>query len=209
MTFQSVAGRRAANKARTRSALCEALFALIEETPLELVTAEQVADAAGVSRRTFFNYFPSVEAILAHGSEEILDEVRAALAGRPTAEPLTESIVAVVEDIFTVDRLDESVRVWRAIELSPAAARYALAVTSDQVVALAESWARERLAPPDRPLDALTVSVLTSAAMSAFEAARLDWLSRHNGRVNARSRRDFIETVRRAVALVAPAIDST
>ncbi|OKL54158.1 hypothetical protein BSZ39_05730 [Bowdeniella nasicola] len=52
-------GRREENKRRTRAALHEAAIRLVAERGLDEVTTAQIAEAAEVSPRTFFNYFPT------------------------------------------------------------------------------------------------------------------------------------------------------
>lgn len=58
---QSRPSGRAAQKAATRSAISAAVIDLLEERGFGNFTAEDAANAAGVSRRTFFNHFASVE----------------------------------------------------------------------------------------------------------------------------------------------------
>src|SRR5690606_38667258 len=90
------AGRRELTTARTRQALVDAARELARERGLEHVTAEQIAEGAGVSRRTFFNYFPNIEAVVAAGLAEPLQRIAAALLGRPAAEePLTAIAAAL------------------------------------------------------------------------------------------------------------------
>lgn len=55
---------RERKKAQTREALFHAALELVSEHGFESTTVDQIADRAGVSRRTFFRYFPSKEAVL-------------------------------------------------------------------------------------------------------------------------------------------------
>ncbi len=52
-------GRRERKKQQTRQALHEAALRLVDEKGLDGTTVEQICEAADVSPRTFFNYFPS------------------------------------------------------------------------------------------------------------------------------------------------------
>ena len=94
-------GRRAANKQRTRDALSSAAIALVAEEGIDALTAERIAEAAGVSRRTLFNYFPRVEDVLTASIEQVTTDTLAAFVARPADEPLRRSVVAVLEQLGT------------------------------------------------------------------------------------------------------------
>ena len=57
--------RRELNKAATRQAITDAALGLLRSKGPGNFTVEDIADAAAISRRTFFNYFSSTEAALA------------------------------------------------------------------------------------------------------------------------------------------------
>jgi AcrR family transcriptional regulator len=198
-------GRREANKRRTRQALVDALFRLLGTDSLDQLTAERVADAAGISRRTFFNYFPSVEAVLAHRQQELLDQLRTALVRRPADEPLLDGVHAVIDELFTVELLAEATRLWRTIDLSPAAGRYALEVFQDALVDLGRDWAARRLSGTDP--DELRLAVLTASCLAAFDAACRSWLDDHPGPVDAAARAAFVARVRRAFEYLRPVVE--
>lgn len=86
-------GRREQNKAATRAAIAEAARRLLVEEGAEAVTAEKVADTAGVSRRTLFNYFPSVEAALNAPVAAFLDRATEGLDQLPADLPPTDAAV--------------------------------------------------------------------------------------------------------------------
>ena len=59
-------GRRSRKRERTANHLAMTAFELFEAHGFEMVTMEQIADAADVAKRTLYNYFPVKEALLAH-----------------------------------------------------------------------------------------------------------------------------------------------
>ncbi|MUK01219.1 TetR family transcriptional regulator [Vibrio cholerae] len=61
MTETALPSLRERQKAETRVTLHEAAVACVLERGLELATIEAITGRAGVSQRTFFNYFPSKE----------------------------------------------------------------------------------------------------------------------------------------------------
>ncbi len=83
--------RRELNKAATREAIATAALELLRSSGMNGFTADDVANAAGVSRRTFFNYFSSPEAAIASFTQKYLDTVIEQLLLRPQDEPLLES----------------------------------------------------------------------------------------------------------------------
>ncbi|HZD66534.1 MAG TPA: TetR/AcrR family transcriptional regulator, partial [Acidimicrobiales bacterium] len=64
-------GRRARKKAATREALQHAALALAADQGVDHVTVEDISEAADVSPRTFFNYFPNKEYAIAYGPSDI------------------------------------------------------------------------------------------------------------------------------------------
>ncbi|MFD2416209.1 acyl-CoA-like ligand-binding transcription factor [Amycolatopsis pigmentata] len=81
-------GLRERKKAETRAALSWAAIRLTVERGFDDVKVEDIAEAAGVSPRTFNNYFSSKgEAIVARHLDRSL-RVAEALRGEPAGEPL-------------------------------------------------------------------------------------------------------------------------
>jgi AcrR family transcriptional regulator len=85
-------GLRDRKKAETRAALSWAAIRLTVEKGLDNVRVEEIAEAAGVSARTFNNYFSSKgEAIASRHLDRAL-RFAEQLRHRPAAEPLWEAI---------------------------------------------------------------------------------------------------------------------
>ena len=99
--------------ASARERPCSKLLRLIETEGPTALTAERVAEAADVSRRTFFNYYPSVDALIATGAGDLLQRIADALTDRPDDEALPDSVIHVVHNVVTLELLAAMVRIWR------------------------------------------------------------------------------------------------
>jgi AcrR family transcriptional regulator len=99
-----MAGLRERKKLDTRRALSDAALKLVLEGGFESVTREAIAELAGVSLRTFNNYFSCKYEALAYRQTERLRRSIAVLRQRPADEPLwtsiTEAVVAPLEEDF-------------------------------------------------------------------------------------------------------------
>lgn len=97
-------GLRERKKLDTRRALSDAAVTLAFEKGLDSVTREAIADLAGVSLRTFNNYFTGKYEALAYRQTERLRRSITVLRERPAGEPLwesiTESVVAPLDEDF-------------------------------------------------------------------------------------------------------------
>jgi len=110
-------GRRDRKKQATRRALRNAALELVAERGFAHVTVEDIAEAADVATRTFFNYFPSKESAVIGADPERIEELRTSLLTRPLAEsPLqalrsvTVEYAAAIDEEF--DDLGEGREAW-------------------------------------------------------------------------------------------------
>ncbi len=118
-------GLRDQKKAATRVALSDAAMRLAVASGLDVVTAEAIASEAGVSTRTFHNYFASKEDAVLYRIEADVTEWVARLDKRPIDEPIWDSLEVVVQSI-----LDDPVR-----DLEVIAAEMALIESSPALIA--------------------------------------------------------------------------
>jgi len=93
---QSTPSRRELNKAATRSSIASAALDLLRSNGPGNFTVEDIAASAGVSRRTFFNYFPSLEAALASVADGFMDHALEQFRLRPAEESILESAQAAL-----------------------------------------------------------------------------------------------------------------
>ncbi|MBA9001392.1 AcrR family transcriptional regulator [Actinomadura cellulosilytica] len=85
--METMPGLRERKKEATRQAIHEAALRLAVEHGLDQVTVEAIADVAGVSRRTFSNYFAGKEDAVLYGDERRMSELMDEFAARPPEEP--------------------------------------------------------------------------------------------------------------------------
>ncbi len=96
-------GLREQKKQATREALSWAALRLIVERGWDSVLVEDIAAAAGVSPRTFNNYFSSKAEAIAFRHHNRFVQFAAALRGRPAEEPLWDAIRTATMQVIDPD----------------------------------------------------------------------------------------------------------
>lgn len=102
-------GRRERKRAATRAAITAVARSLTAERGLTGYTVEEVCERADISRRTFFNYFPTKEdAILGHTDDDIPSEVLEEFISGGSASPPGEISPTLFQDLVRLSlRLSE------------------------------------------------------------------------------------------------------
>ena len=102
-------GLRERKRAATRAAITAAARALTAERGLNGYTVEEVCERADISRRTFFNYFPTKEdAILGHIDDGIPADVLEEFVAGGNASPPGEISPTLFQDLVRLSlRLSE------------------------------------------------------------------------------------------------------
>lgn len=162
----------AAEPGTARDRLAAAAFTMFAERGFDATTVEDIADAAGVSRRTFFRHFPTKEDVIFPDHDRLRQAVADQLDIRRHEPPLTAVCNSV--RLVLVDYVEH-----REVSLH----RFAL---TRQVTALRERevasvhayqrlftrYLRERLADED-PLRA---ELMAAAVVAAHNATLRQWL---------------------------------
>ncbi|GAB2535327.1 TetR/AcrR family transcriptional regulator [Brachybacterium huguangmaarense] len=90
---------RERKKRRTRAAMHRAAIDLVAEHGVAGVTVEMIAERAGVSERTFFNYWPSKESAMLGMPSGIPERTAALLTERPADESPRDALRAVMVEM--------------------------------------------------------------------------------------------------------------
>lgn len=176
-------------KAATRAALSAAAIKLGRALGFEVVTAEAIAAEAGVSTRTFHNYFSSKEEAALHYLEEGAYEWVQLLRQRPATEPFWESLRHIVLGIIDDPERDihETIEVAKMVESTPNLLARKLELDSTLSQAFTDAIA-ERIGMDARA--DLYPRMLQSIIGAAVSAALMLWES---GQSHASSARELVE----------------
>jgi AcrR family transcriptional regulator len=85
-TPPNAADPRAQARASVRAKIAHSVFTIFAERGFDETTASEAAEAAGISRASFFRYFSSKEEAVFAAQEAMGENIAAALVERPTAE---------------------------------------------------------------------------------------------------------------------------
>lgn len=137
---------RERKRIRTRDALVNAAMSLFLEKGFASTTVDEIVERAEISRRTFFRYFASKEAVVFPHRERYLEAFREVLRGGTYDEkPLLRlsSVVLSMVETYEQDR-EQILQQRRVIEASPALRTHELHLDQaweDAIVgALLEQW---------------------------------------------------------------------
>jgi AcrR family transcriptional regulator len=98
-------GRRERKKRETRAALMAAALRLALEKGPDNVTVEEISEAADVSVRTFFNYFPHKEHAILGRDPDVLDRALQRLREAPADQsPLTTMRMLIAEALVDLEQ---------------------------------------------------------------------------------------------------------
>lgn len=173
---------RERKKASVRQTIVREALRLFAERGYRGTTVDDIADAADVSRRTFFRYFDRKEDVVLGWLDDVGEDLVAILAARPRSEPPLDAVRASVLTLVDGyrERPADALAGARVIETTPAVrarerekyGEWEDAIAHELSKRLGRSLAARRRA---RLLAALSVGALSaSIAIWRAEAGRPD-----------------------------------
>ncbi|MCA5924586.1 TetR family transcriptional regulator [Curtobacterium oceanosedimentum] len=174
----STTSDRPAGRPRTIDPDAVSLVALrlFDEQGFDAVSMDDVAAAAGVSRRSLFRLFPNKAALVWGGLDEFAERFRGALRNRPADEPSSEALRAAyrIGATFPDDAVEVTRHRLRVIRANPSLEHVGAATVSgltDEIVRFVAD--RDGVTTDD-----LTVTV-RAHALAAGASAALTWWALH------------------------------
>ena len=173
-------GLRARKKVATRRALHDAAVTLAVRDGVGRLTVEAIADEAGVSRRTFSNYFANKEEALLYGDQQRMRVLIAMVRARPAHESPWTALTSAAQEFYSRfgDTDSESAAQGRLLRAQPTL----IAAQAQAYAALERDLAAAVAARLTRTDPAGVRARLTAAAfLAALRVALQIWLDENPG----------------------------
>ncbi len=180
MSHHVPASRREQTRRATDRALRHAAFRLIEEHGYAATSTDEIARAAGVSARTFFNYFPSKEGLFLLPGQPLGGQITASIRSRPPGEdPVLSVTIAALETfrmlaaVATADNSDLMLASLRLLLNEPECRRF---LEDRREIAERAAW--QALVERGASRDDVQTRVAVSAIVAASFVALAVWVER-------------------------------
>jgi AcrR family transcriptional regulator len=173
-------GLRERKRAATRAAITAAARALTAERGLNGYTVEEVCERAGISRRTFFNYFPTKEdAIIGHADDDIPTDVIAEFIEGGASSPPGGISPTLFQDLVRLSlRLSEDMagseeetrQLIAVVKKEPQLILRIIGITEQREAQFARDVARREGVAADHPVVQMAVVLLGTIARKSSMA---------------------------------------
>lgn len=164
-------GFREEKQQATRQRMVEAARRLFDEHGYDGTTVEMIANAAGVSARTFHRYFDTKDAVVAEGGNRIIDRAIELLPPDATVTDIVRSLAVATEEGLDDGDVEWSVRLRRENPTVEAS-------TPVWLHQWAERFAQALAAAEGRDGPTLSHRVRSFAGVHASAAAADEWIRR-------------------------------
>ena len=113
-------GLRERKRRQTRERISQAAMTLFLEQGFEATTIDQIAEAADVSKRGFFDYFPTKEDVVAAWQDEFAQSLLTAVAERPAREPMAKVVEEALISAIVAAINPQTLAIGKLIHGTPA-----------------------------------------------------------------------------------------
>lgn len=171
---QSPPTPRAVSAARSREALIDAALALFARDGFDRTTADQIAERAGVSPRTFFRYFPTKESVVFHRDYGFMRSFAAAYPEQPVGASDYDALRATFVSLATgFDALRARIETYRAaVDSSAVLIGREQEHFEDHARTIADAVAHRR----GQPESDAECETLAAVALALYQRALRRWL---------------------------------
>jgi AcrR family transcriptional regulator len=171
-----VTGLRARKRANTSQAIVDATMTLVRDRALSDVSVEEISEAAGVARRTFFRYFPTKEdVILDPRRVDRAYAIDALTVPRPEVDDI-DRVMGVLAELqrraFAVFRPEHQLDVHRLTHREPALAARSWLLMEEMRDVIVDGLVRDRT---DRGAN-LRARLLASACIMVVDTSVTAWI---------------------------------
>lgn len=176
--------RRDLQREETRRDLARIALELASARGLGNVRVPEIAAAAGVSTRTFNNYFPSKEAAITWPAMRRATQMADSLLARPEQEPLGAALIAAISGLHRRTNEGQSPSEWlgklRSLVATEPSLRGEYLKASD---AAEQALARAIASRTGAAANELQPKVVAAIAVGAERAAVRYWIQRNDKRL--------------------------
>lgn len=173
-------GLRERKRAATRAAVTAVARSLTAERGLNGYTVEEVCERAEISRRTFFNYFPTKEdAIIGHADDEIPQDVVEEFVACGASSPPGEISPTLFRDLIRLSLKlsehmaaseEETRQLIGVVKKEPQLVLRIIGATEHREAQFARDVARREGVAPDHPVVQMAVALLGTIARKSSMA---------------------------------------
>lgn len=180
-----------------RGHVLEQAWLLFAEHGFDHVTVEQIATAAGMSRRTFFRYFPGKDALLGEFLADVGQQLADRVEARPPEESAWAALSAVLVDLARSADHDAGMATQLLDMLKPTSARAFVEQRRQRWIELFAPLVGRR----HPSLSPMAREAVAASAIACLDAAQEHWRVRPGS--------SFAELLDEALGSVAPALPSS